>query len=338
MHSPYIWVPKFRLVEPDLSPIKRRVLTSGHFSLRGSLPDGRNRAIAQEQPNLILNTGLDRWGTGTPVIYAAVGNSNQSPQVTDTAIVSFVAQHDTLRSNTRGVQSSPPYYGWRRWVFRFNPPGSNRTLREVTTGWGQAGESAWARSLIKDENGNPLDVTWLSNETLDFTYEVRFYPFGLHYDEGGGVVLDDTQFEIVCNGVTHSGKIRPADLTNSDGGWSFENYAATLTKSVGAFGPALSPKVTNGGIGLVTGTPSGTQSVQIQQGWSEDQYVLGSHKRTGAFTFGPEQGNLTGGITAVLHQTNVGSYQFDLDPAIQKVEDWSLTLGMETPTWQRYTP
>lgn len=321
----HFWIPKIQLLENSREIVTPSAGTSGHFSIIGTLPDGRSRVIADWQPNLITDAGLERWGTGAPVANCSVGSGNTPPTVNDTGLVAFIAQQSSVSSKTQGAQASAPYYGWARWTFRFNPPGANHNLSEVGFGWGANGSNLWSRALIKNNDGVPVTVTWLGSETLDVVYEARKYPW-----------LGDVPYETTISGQTYSGVIRCSRVTDGGyaytGSWSFEcDFAQSL-----GYNPNLSfVKVYNGTIGAITSFPSGSSNSNTLTTF--DPYAAHSRKRTGKAVFSASTANLSGGVTAILHENSVGTYQMSVSPAIPKVADFTLTLNLETPTWGRYS-
>jgi hypothetical protein len=291
----------------------------GFFKIEGSLPDGRRRILADWQPNLITNGGLERWGTGTPIVYCAVGNGTSTPQVTDSTLgANFVAQHNSVPSGGPGIRGSAPYYGYVTYVYRFTPPGTNKNISEIGVGWGTSGTNLWSRSLIKDINGTPVTITWLAAETLDVTYQARVYPF-----------LNDVSYSTTLAGVTHTGVIRAALVTTSND-WQFYNAVMQFNKRADNTGGGL--RGHNGSLGAITAGPGGT--------WFDfttttvPAYSALSYKRTATVTAGPTVGNLSGGISCLYGMT-VGAWQMSVSPAIAKIADWTLTLNVETCTWGR---
>ena len=328
----HFWIPKIQLLENSREIVTPSAGTSGHFSITGTLPDGRSRVIADWQPNLITDAGLERWGTGAPIINCSVGSGNTPPTVNDSGLVSFIAQQSSIPSTTYGARASAPYYGWMRRTFRFNPPGANHNLSEVGFGWETNGSNLWSRALIKNSEGVPVTVTWLGSETLDVVYEVRKYPW-----------LEDVPYETTISGRTYSGVMRCCNVTSGssayNGGWAFERDYA---QSLGRYNSDTSANyyfVTayNENIGAITSSPGGTSASNTNPLTTFDPYAAHSLKRTGKVVFPADTANLSGGITAIRHQNSVGTYQMSVSPAIPKVADFTLTLNLETPTWGRYS-
>lgn len=319
----HFWIPKLTLVENrDPLPCPGSG-ASGLFKIDAILPDGRIRPVAGWQPNLITNIGLDQIGVGSTLDYCSVGSGNTPPTVDDTALVSYIATHSSIRSNDRGTMSTSPYYGWRRKVFRFDASGADRNLSEFGVGWASGGGSLWSRALIKNQAGTPITVAWMGYETLEVAYEMRWYPS-----------LVDVPYEMVIAGNTHTGVVRGCainyEVGNSE---SFANaFSSDQSGQVGYSGDLV---LATGAIGTYLQYPSG-------EGGSKNAsytapYSSGSYKRTGYHVFGPTEGNV-GAVTAMRKNSLVCRYQMSVSPAFQKAADWTLTINCETPTWGRYTP
>jgi hypothetical protein len=128
-------------------------------------------------------------------------------------------------------------------------------------------------------------------------------------------------------------------LAGDLGGWQFWNGKKAVEHVLASSTYFFSPYVYNGDIREVTSKPSGAEIFYgpYDGGWTEvDAYLSGSRKRTGTYVFSPTKGNLDGGISAIMLQSNGGTYQFSVTPPIMKVVDWELTLHVETPEWGRY--
>lgn len=309
-----IWVPKTKILEPKDPIVPAAAGVAGYFKIEGFKPDGRRRLIADWQKNLITDGGLQRWGYGAPIVYCSVGIGLTTPANSDTEIESFAAQNDSVPSGVTGAQSTAPYYGWTRWVFRFNPPGVAYQLSEIGTGWGTNGTDLFTHAAISPA------VTWYDDETLDVTYEVRVYP-----------PTADRVYETLLAGEVREGIIRAMDVTNS-AQWLFYNHEFEF--DIRGNGDAGGLWVANGDIGLVTGTPTGD--------WDNcstfSLYPYGdNYKRRAICRLESEEGNLDGGISVIYHN-GYGMWQMSVDPPIAKIEGTTLSLTVETMSWGRYTP
>jgi len=314
-----IWVPKLKIIEAkDYLPAPGGRV-GGLFMAEGVLPDGRRRLIQDWTPNLVTDYGLNRWATAQPFAYCAVGSGTTEPTVLDTALVAHVASI-SIGSISIGAQSSAPYYGWSRWTSTFAPPGDNHNLGEVGFG-ATGGVGLWSRMLFKDQDGDPTTVSWLANETLIITYEMRNYP-----------VLDDLAGQVTIGGdspVTHDVLMRSANVASG----SYQCFG-NLTMNIGQVpqGGTNSPLVYSGAIGAITAQPTGTSTSDVP---TMDTYSNGSLKRTGTCTWASTVANYAGGVVSLLGINVLGSWQCQFTPPIMKTSLQSLTLGLSTGPWGR---
>lgn len=289
---------------------------SGHFTFKTTnIKTGVEKVIA-EFPNLILNAGLERMGSGTYLDFCRVGNGSSPPTVEQTLLDSIVASTNTEQANTIGAQTSAPYYGWRRKTFRFAAGTATGNLSEVGVGWGTTGQ-LFSRALILDNNGTPTTINVLAEEVLDVVYELRIYP-----------PLEDVVIPVLDLGLsTHTVTIRAASVTEANS-WGFSLGARVILTT------AFQPSVFNGGIGAITGSPSGAANgVTVLT----NTYSANSLVATGELSAGLNQGNLSGGITAARIYTSLGSFQIGFSPAIPKDSTRVLRINISV-SWSRYAP
>lgn len=269
-------------------------------------------------PNLILDIGLDRFGTASIATYCKVGTSSTTPATNQTQLLGYVGSSSSIQANSNGAKATPPYYGYATQTYRFNAGVAAGTLREVGVGWVQAGAgNIWCRSLIIDANGNPTSITVLSDEVLDVTYELRCYPY-----------LSDKVFQTTIGGVLHDCVLRAYGVTQTF--W----WGQYLLNGFNGQGPT---QVFNGAIGAITSSPSGTSSNSNPIDPTLDAYVPGSYQRAATANWGLNEGNLSGGITAAAYKSTVGAYQMSFSPAIAKDNTKVLSLKIMYK-WGRYVP
>jgi len=207
-----------------------------------------------------------------------------------------------------GVQSSAPYFGWRRKTWRFAQGAAAGNLSEVGVGWATSG-SLFSRALILDSGGTPTTITVLADEFLDVTYELRQYP-----------VTTDNTGTFVLDGLTYDWVSRPANVTSS-----FVPNAAMNSASINYY---------NGAIGAITGSPSGTGSGLLTP--TPQSYSTGSYSITFTLIASITQANLAGGITAARIIGSGFDYQFGFTPAIPKDNTKILSIDY-THSWARKT-
>lgn len=315
------------------------------FAVYGPGGELRRKALAHESPNLITNAGLDALGGKHGLDYqryCCVGSGSTTPAVTDTAIESLVAAADystAKQAGTYGTESASPYYTWISRTWRFGEGVATGNLSEVTVGWSATGAGVFSRALILDELGDPTTLTILADETLDVTYEFRYYP-KLTDDTGTGLVFGGNI------GGTYDWTLRSsrcgvlADHGEEIDGWGLNWYELFGTGRVeegtihnGYKNDGFRFYVFDGVAGPLTGLPSGNSidySYSNMEAIGPLPYLDGSYEREWTFTLGFNQGNLAGGIRSVaLRRAGIGSYQMQLDPAIPKTSTDKLTINFK---------
>ena len=185
-------------------------------------------------------------------------------------------------------------------------------------GWAASG-SLFSRALILDSEGDPTTITVAADEILDVTYEFRFYP--RLTDVTGSVTLTGNI------GGTYDYVMRAASVTvSSDGsGW----FIGVLGSSMGYAGNLTSQLAMHGEIGPITSTPIGSNS--SRSSITVAPYSAGSLEREFTAVWGPNDGNLSGGIRSFLLKMGIGRFQFRLglqgtDEAIPKTDQDELSL------------
>lgn len=268
--------------------------------------------------NLVLNQGLNLMATRNWFNMCMVGSGNSTPLVTQTALDSSINWTTTLVADVQGAASSAPYYKWQRKTFRFAAGNATGNISEVAIGGREYISSwvntIWNRALIKDANGNPTTVTVLSTETLDVVTEVRMYIDPTEVtgtiDFGAGVVRNFTLKPMLINAMSAS--------------------------AAGALGGPLAISFTKcftGGIGAVTGQPSGALGSNANS-FTKEAYVSDSFKFKTTSKF--NQGNATGNIKSMSFEfSNAIFYQMEFDSAITKSSTHELSITTEL-SWGRY--
>jgi len=291
---------------------------AGRFKMEAIKLDGTRRLVADWFDNLILDQGLNRLGTGPVISYVHVGSGATAPVAANTAMQTFVAATNTQTTGAvDGTQPTPPYYGWRRWVFRFPAGAAAGNLSEVGVGWA-TGANLFSRALILDGVGVPTTKTVLSDEYLDVTYELRLYP----------PTVDQT-FQLTIGGIVYDFTLRAANVTSNN--WHVNTLASTFgVDNNGAFSMNPYP----GPIGTITQLPSG--SAAAGGSLILNAYSNNSLKRTGKFTFGLTAGNVPGGIGAFSLTSPIGAFQVGVTPVIPKDATKVFTMDVEY-TWARKT-
>lgn len=172
---------------------------AGRYQLTVRNTEGQ---ITRQTPwfdNLITNNGLDlifntpsyAFGVKDLNISCFVGTGSATPVVTDSTLQAYLASGSTSSTDSAVYVVGPPPYWYQRRTYRFGTGVAAGNLSEV--GVGAAFNNLFSRSLIKDNVGNPITITVLSDEVLDVTYELRVYP-----------PTADYSFNVILNGVSTS--------------------------------------------------------------------------------------------------------------------------------------
>lgn len=284
---------------------------SGFFRFEAvNAETGEKRLLADWQPNLITENGLEQIGTSGVITRVQVGSGQTTPNVNDTQLAAFIAETSTTNGSTiSNPSSSAPFYSFTRRTFRFGLGAAQGNLSEV----GIRGTSAnlFSRSLIKDANGNPTTITVLSNEFLDVTYELRIY---------APTVDVTSQFTIGSD--VYDCIVRAAHCGNATF-WStsLHTWGANAISDSGS--GAQGCMVYNGNIGSITQGPSGTSASCTN---TQKTYSANSRYIEVDADLALTSGNLAGGISSFLFSSNIGCYQAQFTPAIPKDNTRSLKL------------
>lgn len=307
----------------DVGMPQNKVTAKGRYQLR-KLKNGIY--TGEETPwfdNIILDSGLNRWGTGTIILGAAIGTGTATPASTDVGL-----QTQTTYTTTAGTGAgitaagSSPYNNTRTVVFRTTLGALNGNYSEVGVGW--ASGSMFSRALILDGGGSPTTISVASDEQLDIVYQLSVYP-----------PLTDTFATVSIGGVSYDVTGRALDVNDvsSSGG----NDA---TWGVGLITPVLST-ITGGTGVLYTGAlaaitanaPSGSFAAGGTP--TTDSYVNNSYTKTGFYSFGLTQGNASGGISASYAPWGeFAAFQYGFSAAIPKDATKTLVLNYSV-SWAR---
>ena len=282
----------------------------GKYKIEAVQPDGRKRPLTGWMANLITTSGKNQVAAGGYLSVCCVGSGNTTPNTSQTALTSLVGTSSTIQATSTRTQSSPPYYGTLSITYRFAAGVATGNLAEV--GIGSTNTALFSRALILDSLGSPTTITVLSAEALDVTYLLETIP-----------PTSDATGTVVINGVTYSYTIRAALVTTSQ--WS----NADAGDKAGIY--ALGFSVYNGAIGAVTSNPTGSAGGATSI--TEDSYSVNSYAQTATAFFGLNNGNVSGGITAMSivfgRQINrLGAFQIGVTPAIPKNGTNILTLSV----------
>jgi hypothetical protein len=300
---------------------------SGFYNL--IVRDGATLEAKRESgwfPNLITDIGLNRIGSGGIATHGLVGSGSAAPSFTDSAMNSFVAAAANDGSGAdalNGAQSTTaPYYGWHRRSYRFPMGVAAGNLSEVGVGWHNgSGYSAFARTLIKDINGDPTTMTVLSDEVLDVVYELRLYP-----------PATDSNFTFNIGGVTHS-VVRRAAIINDANAWTPKPLF-----NAGLASNGYKMRLWSGAIGTIFQLPAGSvgeSETTVRQSYSNNSLVM-QYVSLWGLAFGNVGGANSIDISPQINSGGVGHYQMSVSPTIAKDATKTLALTFEL-TWARKT-
>jgi len=273
------------------------------------------RGVIAEFPNLITNGGLNRMGTTNDyLVWCQVGSGSTSPNADQSALVSRIAGSSTQSGTQLSGQATPPYYVFRRNAYRFNPGVATGNIAEVGVGWATTG-GLFSRALVLDSFGVPTTISVAADETLDVTYELRFYPKTT--DDTGTVTLTGNI------GGTYDWVWRPALVSTfgvGSGGWFLPASMAEQRRCLFSNNPIVG----------VTSAPSGGVSPDI----TTSPYVTGSFELQFTCTVGLSDANFVGGIRSLSPEIGAGRYQVGFTPAIPKTSNDVLSIILKH-SWGR---
>lgn len=277
--------------------IEIKTKVKGFYKIDAVKADGSRRTLADWFPNLITNNGLNLIGSASNwLAYCQVGSGSSAPNVNDTGLASRVAGSNFLQTTLTGAQALAPYFVWRRNTYRFATGVATGNLSEVGVG-PVSTNGLFSRALILDSFGSPTTISVAADETLDVTYEIRYYP-----------PTEDNTFILNISGVDYDVTTRASSVTSSTSWVIGQSGTASTLRNNGV--------VYNGAIGDVTESPSGTS--QGGSTFVNASYSDGSYQREGTITWPLNAGNLSGGVSAMRIEHGVGVYQLGFSPPIPK--------------------
>ena len=293
----------------------------GWFKFEAISEDGTRRVLADWFPNLITDQGLNQMGTLATWLNACqVGSGSTVPAVSDTQLVTLVAGTTTIQSTIVGIQSTPPYYASRTMTYRFAAGVATGTLSEVGVGTTATVGNLYSRALILDGTGAPTTLTILSTETLDVTYQCRYY-----------VPTVDLTGSILLRTTTHDWTSRACRCTTANYWWSNSGGQA---ENVGVFSASVFYGGLTAAIAAIESYPTGTVYGSVTTTWAT--YINNSFYTDATITAGLTSANDANGLGAVLLNLGIGTYQIGFVPNIMKTSSDVLVLVVRH-SWGRKT-
>ena len=295
-----------------------RVEMDGHFTIRAT--SRRGSRVLADFDNLILDSGLERLGTGSVVTHVQLGTGSTAPAVGQAALVAFSASTNNQTASVDSYVAGPPVYHQSIKTFRFAAGTATGTFSEIGVGWASSG-SLFSRALILDGGGSPTTITVLSDEALDVDYRFRLYP-----------ATSDVAGTLTLSGIGYTYTLRPA-LISDTGQWS----PSTILGSGFVIGSALD-RAYNGAslaLGAITAQLTGNTSSAAMGVFNYSSYVPGALSRAGVVTTGLTVGNSVGGIKGmIIAFGGYGYYQILFGTVIPKDSTKIMTHGQRI-TWAR---
>lgn len=302
-------------------PITAAVSLEGFYTLtvRKVSDDSIARSVGPFK-NVITDIGLERLGSGGPISFAYVGTGTAAGATTDTQMGAYLRNSSAVQSNVQTNAGASPYWVQRSITYRFSPAGVNQNITEVGVGWiSNSVAGLWSRARTVDGSNNPVTVTVLADEYLDVTYTLRFYP-----------QITDSSYSVSINSVSYSFTSRSANI-NSAAIVLGADMRATFSGLQAYGGPAT--------LGPLTGSITGFVGSATMHAGTIQAYVPASQTASTISLSTISQGNVSGGITAMLANPSGFIFagcptQIVVSPAIPKDATKSLSLTFSW-TWDR---
>lgn len=313
-------------------------LPRSEIHCRIKLTKGKGRFITGETAwffNTIVNNGLDGLaGTSFDLLtaYVHVGTGTTAETTTDSALETFVAASNTLQGSvSESAQSTAPYYGKTVRTRRFAEGVAEGNISEIAFSSQATTGSIFSRALVKDGGGSPTTISVQSDEWLDVTYEFRLYPD--HILSGGGA--DDGSGSVTYDAVSYNYTIRPANVTNY-----IYHRALTCKAQLATVGTSYGITYgSDGALGAATSTPTGSSQDGLNTSTSSvaaATYSNGTYARDVSLIVGLEDGNVTGGVKALMFYSGMGAYQVLFNNPVPKdaTKVWTFVTNF---AWTRAT-
>lgn len=270
--------------------------------------------------NIITDLGLDQLGSQTvnPLAYCRIGTGTSTPDATQQALDAQVASTNTVTSSVATNDGSPNYTFSMTLGYVFAQGAVVGNMAEIGVGPSSSGNNLFSRARILDGVGSPTTITVTSLDQLTVYYRVRMVP-----------PLSDVTGSVVISGITYNYTARVAGVTGFGSGGVFTE---------GRFGKLDTIRTYTGGLGAITGFPSGadgnSSGTRVQAA-----YTPGSFYRDTTFTFAPSEGNATGGIKTwrISGENSDGnnmSFQYEFDTPIPKDNTKTLSITVRV-SWSR---
>lgn len=296
-----------------------RLEMDGHFTIRAV--SSRGSRVLADFDNLLLDSGLERLGTGSAFTHVQLGTGSTTPAVSQTALAAFAASTSNQTDQVDSYVAGPPVYHQCIRSFRFVAGTATGTFSEIGVGWASSG-SLFSRALILDGGGSPTTITVLSDEALDVDYRFRIYPN-----------TADVTGTLTLSGVGYGYTLRPGLISTLAGAWAVSSvlgsgFVIGTSGQLALYGASMA-------LGPTTGQLTGATNNGTMGSFNYSAYVGGSLSRAGIITTGLTGGNTGFGIKGfhVLFG-GYGYYQCLFSTIIPKDGTKIMTHGQRI-TWAR---
>jgi len=289
---------------------------------------GTHRVRQDWAPNRILNSGKDVMGTQANwLTHCQVGTDATTPAVGQSALLAFLVATSTIEETITGAQGTIPYYMYKRVRYRFAQGDAAGNLNEVGTGYTATptGTPLICRHRTRNSTGVYATITVASDEYLDVSYELRYYP-------PLNDVVEDTP-TLILNGVGYDTVTRASQVTS--------NIATRIGTKMGVYVTATGDwNAWDGEIGAITGTPVGNSASCDNTNHTNGTYNNGTYQVTMTANCGPTGWNLGAGIRSIRIMTAAGNFQTRFgahsgDATIPKTSAYTMALTW-TLSWGEY--
>ena len=304
---------------------------SGRFELRAV--NAKTCVVREEKcfPNMILNSGLDRFWTGdfgSPCPALGVGTSEPSPTDVGLQAMRYEGNYVYTTGSNWIAGKEPDWVSTWKVSWRIPANAAVGTFTEVGVKGFTPGSPFWCRALILDEQGNPSTITVLADEYLDVVYALNFHPN-----------LEDEVSTFEMNGNTYTVTSRPAVISGVGcGGLSGSTGRIYSLTGAGRGGMWATQE-----LGPITGRPSGTGvNTTLEKSYQQQPYEAGSYTKKVLISWGLDQANVAGGIgSIVIDEGNPRmTTQMSFNPKIPKnnTNELSLMFAIRVYRWEGATP
>lgn len=184
---------------------------SGHIRIEKRGSDGEVN-YRSEFNNLVLDVGWSNLISRTSGLvpqYLALGTGTTEPVPTDTGLEAVSPTLPLKQRSALSYGGSDPSIEMASAMqtFEYAQGEAEGVWTELGLSFDSAYSSPYNRSLVRDDQGNPISLTILSDEYLTVYVEIRMY-----------ISTDPVTGTLDYNGTTHnwSARINPGKLTQND--------------------------------------------------------------------------------------------------------------------------